>query len=124
MNIPLYVSVTSIHSHQEALIQTLKSIRTQSLLPNKCYIYLSTDSNLFDDGFPHEEITNHELNRLIENHSIFFEVIWTKDIGPYTKLIPILKDKWNEDCLIVTIDDIECIMVNELSICGVIPVEE
>jgi len=30
----------------------------------------------------------------------------------------------NTEGLLVTIDDIECIMVNEFSICGVIPDEE
>ena len=33
------------------------------------------------------------------------ELKWTKNIGSYRKLLPLLKDKWNEDCIIITIDD-------------------
>ena len=28
-----------------------------------------------------------------------------KNTGPYRKLLPLLKDKWDEDCIIITLDD-------------------
>jgi hypothetical protein len=103
-NREIFVSVTSIFSNQDILLETLKSISAQTLLPTKCFIYLSTDPSIFDNGFVDNIITNINLKDYILNNKIF-ELKWVKDIGPYTKLLPILKDKWNDDCLIITIDD-------------------
>ena len=50
------------------------------------------------------KISNTELLSFIENNE-FIEVKWGKDIGPYGKLLPLLKEKWNDDCIIITIDD-------------------
>ena len=103
-NKEIFVSVTSIFSNQDILLETLKSISAQTLLPTKCFIYLSSDPSIFDNGFVDNIITNIDLKDYILNNKIF-ELNWVKDIGPYTKLLPILKDKWNDDCLIITIDD-------------------
>ena len=42
--------------------------------------------------------------KLINDNSII-NIKWVKNIGSYRKLLPILKDKWDEDCIIITIDD-------------------
>lgn len=101
---PVYVSVTSIYKNQEQLYLTLNAIKNQSLKPNRIYVYLSEDKSFFDNGFSNKKITNTKLNKLIKNNNLF-EVIWGKDIGPHGKLLPLLKEKWNEDCIIITIDD-------------------
>jgi len=102
--LPIYVSLTSIFKNQDTLYLTLKSIIAQTLKPNKIYIYLSTDKSFFDNGFKNKKITNLNLKRLIDNNQII-EIIWGKDIGPHGKLIPVLKRKWEEDCIIITVDD-------------------
>ena len=33
------------------------------------------------------------------------DIKWVKNTGSYRKLLPLLKDKWDEDCIIITIDD-------------------
>lgn len=103
-NTPIYVSVTSIYKNQDELYLTLKSIINQSLQPNRIYVYLSEDKSFFDNGFSNKKITNIKLNKLINNNSLI-KVFWGNDIGPYGKLLPLLKKKWNEDCFIITIDD-------------------
>ena len=103
-NIPIYVSLTSIFKNQDILLQTLTSIINQSKLPDKMYIYLSEQPSFFDNGFKDKKITNSNLLKLINDHPII-NILWGKDIGPYGKLLPILKQKWNEDCFIITIDD-------------------
>lgn len=35
----------------------------------------------------------------------FISVIYTNNIGPHRKLLPLLSKKYKEDCVIVTIDD-------------------
>ena len=42
--------------------------------------------------------------KFINDNSII-ETKWVKNTGSYRKLLPLLKDKWNDDCIIITIDD-------------------
>jgi hypothetical protein len=99
----VYVSITSIFQNQTILISTLKSILKQTYKPTKCFIYLSEEPYLKDLGFKNKELSN-DLNKLIQENNIF-EIKWCKNDGPYRKLLPLLKEKWEEDCLIITIDD-------------------
>jgi len=99
----IYVSLTSIFQKQVSLLFTLKSILSQTLLPTKCFIYLSEDPYLIDTGFKNRILKN-DLQKFINSNSIF-EVRWCRNIGPYRKLLYLLKSKWNEDCLILTVDD-------------------
>ena len=39
------------------------------------------------------------------NSNNLFKIRWCKNTGPYRKLLPLLKEKFNEDCLIITLDD-------------------
>jgi hypothetical protein len=100
----LYVSLTSIFQRQQYLVKCLKSILNLNLKPNKCFIFLSENPYLIDEGFKNKIITNNHLKNIIDNNSIF-EIKWVENIGPYRKLIPLLKEKWNENCLIFTFDD-------------------
>lgn len=104
INCPVYISLTSIFNNQHSLQQTLQSIINQTRKPDKIFLYLSEDKSFFDNGFTNKKITNEKLKTLIVNNKII-EIIWGNDIGPYGKLLPLLKEKWNEDCIIITIDD-------------------
>ena len=99
----VYLSLTSIFSNQSILLKTLISIKNQTLLPDKCFIYLSEEPYLLDSGFKNKNINN-DLNNFIKNNNLF-ETKWHKNIGPYRKLLPILKEKFLEDCVIITLDD-------------------
>lgn len=101
----IYISLTSIFKNQHFLLNTLKTIVTQTLLPNKIYINLSEESYLLDTGFKDKKITNDNLLQFLKQYNKLIEIKWVENHGPYRKLLPILKDKWNEDCLIITIDD-------------------
>lgn len=101
---PVYISLTSIFNNQDILLQTLQSIMKQTRLPDKIFLYLSEEPYLLDDGFKDKKITNSELFKYINDNSII-DIKWVKNIGPYRKLLPLLKDKWDEDCIIITIDD-------------------
>ena len=103
MYMKIYVSLTSIFQKQKHLLNTLHSISNQSLKPDKCFIYLSEKPYLLDKGFKDKYINN-ELKQFIDNNPIF-QIKWCENIGPYRKLFYLLKEKWNEDCLILTIDD-------------------
>ena len=100
----LYISLTSIFKNQHILLQTLQSIMKQTRLPDKIFLYLSEESYILDDGFKDKKITNQYLVKFINDNSII-DIKWVKNTGPYRKLLPLLKDKWDEDCIIITIDD-------------------
>jgi len=101
---PVYISLTSIFKNQDILTETLQSIMKQTRPPDKIYLYLSEEPYILDDGFKDKQITNLKLLKYINDNSII-DIKWVKNIGSYRKLLPLLKDKWDEDCIIITIDD-------------------
>jgi hypothetical protein len=101
----IYVSLTSIFNNQNILLQTLKSIVSQSIKPDKIFLCLSEEPYLFDTGFKNKIITDNNLFNFLKDNSSIIEVMWVKNIGSFRKLLPILEEKWNEECVIITIDD-------------------
>lgn len=104
-NQKIYISLTSIFQNQDILIPSLISILNQSKLPDKIYIYLSEKPYLLDEGFKNKIITNNKLQKIINDNKNLIQIEWTANMGPYRKLLPLLQKKWNEDCIIITIDD-------------------
>ena len=86
------------------MFKTLQSIITQTIRPDKIFLNLSEEPYLLDDGFKDKKITDSNLLNLIYENPII-DIKWVKNTGPYRKLLPVLKDKWDEDCIIITIDD-------------------
>lgn len=76
----------------------------QTRLPDKLFLYLSEESYILDTGFKDKKITNSNLLKFIDDNSII-DIIWVTNTGSYRKLLPLLKEKWEEDCIIITIDD-------------------
>jgi predicted O-methyltransferase YrrM len=101
---PIYISLTSIFKNQDILLQTLQSIMKQSRKPDKIFLYLSEEPYILDTGFKDKKITNSTLLKFI-NDNPNIDIKWVKNTGPYRKLLPLLRDKWDEDCIIITIDD-------------------
>tara|TARA_Y100000816_G_C26108204_1_gene589890 strand:- start:6805 stop:7578 length:774 start_codon:yes stop_codon:yes gene_type:complete len=104
LSLPIYISLTSIFKNQLPLFETLKSIINQSRLPNKIFVFLSEEPYILDTGFKDKKITNSNLLKLISENSII-NINWVKNTGSYRKLLPLLYDKWDENCIIITIDD-------------------
>lgn len=101
---PVYISLTSIFDNQNILLNTLQSIMKQTRLPDKIFLYLSDEPYLLDTGFINKKITNPALLKFIDDNSII-DIKWVKNTGSYRKLLPLLKEKWEENCIIITIDD-------------------
>lgn len=103
-NKPIYISITSIFQRQSALVTTLNSIINQTVKPDGIFLYLSEEPYLLDSGFKNKNITDNRLNQFIKSNPLI-TVIWTENTGPYRKLLPLLKENFNNNCLIITIDD-------------------
>ncbi|SMD32973.1 Glycosyl transferase family 2 [Reichenbachiella faecimaris] len=97
--LPIVVSLTSIQSRLEYVSKVIDSILNQSLKADRVLLWLSEDSHLLDQGV--KEVPE----RLRELESLGLEIHWTKNTGPYRKLIPTAKLMNKENCLIVTADD-------------------
>lgn len=99
-----YISLTSINQRQDILYETLLSIKNQTIKIDQCFIYLSEEPYISDIGFRDRMIDNVNLKKIIQENDLFV-VKWVKNTGPYRKLLPLLKEKWDENCIIITLDD-------------------
>lgn len=60
---------------------------------------------MLDTGFKDRQITYPQLSAFLAQHGHIVEVCWVENQGSFRKLLPLLHDKWDEDCIIITIDD-------------------
>jgi DNA-binding transcriptional ArsR family regulator len=98
----LIVSLTSIKSRIVYLKRVIGSILSESRTPDQVVLHLSEDPYLHDDGVPRSTLPA-ELLALEE--AGLLEIRYVKNIGPYRKLLPILRAEWESNCVIVTADD-------------------
>lgn len=101
----IYVSLTSIFDNQDRLAYSLQSILNQSKIPDQILVYLSETGFLLDTGFVDKTITNEKLYSILVQNQDKIQIRWVDNIGSYRKLIPLLKEKWEENCIIITVDD-------------------
>ena len=97
---PVYISMTTVSKRAEKVSEIIKTIFSGSVIPTRFYLFISKEPYLIDEGYQTVPI---EFVKLAAIYPI--SVIYTDNIGPHRKLIPLLWKKWNEDCVIVTYDD-------------------
>jgi hypothetical protein len=95
------VSLTSIVGNLRTLQPTLTSLLCQTRPPDELRLYLSEERYLKDIGFA-GKIVPPWLTELP------IRIIWTENTGPYRKLLPVLQECWNDDTVIITVDDDTC----------------
>lgn len=106
--VPVYISMTTIHNRLYGVAATLETILKGSVLPTHIYIFVSSEPYLLDQGISKDFFisSSHRLRALSEWFP-HISVVFTDNIGPHRKLLPLLAKKWEEDCVIVTVDDHE-----------------
>lgn len=95
------VSLTSIVGNLGTLQPTLTSLLGQTRPPDELRLYLSEEPYLKDTGFK---------GRVIPSwlSSLPIQICWVPNTGPYRKLLPVLKECWDHDTVIITVDDDTC----------------
>jgi hypothetical protein len=78
------------------LRKTIMSLINQTLKPHNIYLYLSKSPYLLDTGFT----SIPEWLRFLP-----VSVKFVENTGPFRKLLPLLKEKWDSDEIIITVDD-------------------
>ena len=98
----IIISLTTTSERIDNVYLVIQSLLKQ----NTSYIYtirlyISTEPYLIDNGI--DSIPDNLNNLEIKYQN--FNIYTTSNLGPYRKLLPILNEKFNEDCLIITVDD-------------------
>lgn len=109
----IYVGLTSIRGRERALMRTLLTLlqqnRVSSVKQIKLYLFISHDSYLLDAGFQYKPWFVSAYERTNLWGQIKFKTIFTENIGPYRKLIPLARiaqsDNSESDPMLITADD-------------------
>jgi hypothetical protein len=88
----LLLSMTTIQARLEDARRVLASFRDQTRPADETHLYVSREGYIFDTG-------------IADPGPVAADVHFVPNTGPYRKLLPLLRERWNEDVLIVTIDD-------------------
>ena len=99
---PLFVSLTTIRSRLPQLAEVLRSLRGQSLRPDRVVLVLSEEPFGLDDGVRLSHLPR-EIIVFVEEG--WLEILFSANTGPYRKLIPLLRRYRGLERLIVTVDD-------------------
>ena len=77
--------------------------RTGTLLPTHIYVFISLEPNLLDVGIPPNKVPL-PLQYLVTTGMV--SIVYTENIGPHRKLLPLLQKHWDDDdVLIATFGD-------------------
>lgn len=98
----IHISLTSISSRMATVDRTLRSLINQDYGNLVVHLYLSKEPHLLDEGVP--EVPK-KVQDLITETDGKLQVHYTKNIGPYRKLLPLLFSYWGQELLVVTADD-------------------
>jgi len=99
---PIFVSLTTVDFRIGQMQPVLESILNQDLAADRVVLYVSKEPYMLDGGIEPDEIPSfikswEQAGKL--------EVQYTPNTGPFRKLIPILRENKNNDCVIITADD-------------------
>ena len=100
--IPVYISLTTMMSRIGTVDKTIISLLSGRLIPDHIFLFISSEPFILDTGVPVKKLPV----TLLELSFYFpFTIVYTDNIGPHRKLLPLLAKKWHEDCIIATFDD-------------------
>jgi len=107
--LPTYVSVTTISGRLDKACDFVTMLFSGSIRPTHVYLFVSRDPYLMDEGITEATLRAsprvYRLYQSIPNLASLFTIVFTDNLGPHRKLLPLLAHKWSEDCVIVTFDD-------------------
>lgn len=102
---PIYISFVVSSFRYSFFIHTLKSLLSGSVLPDHIYILASKDPFLMDQGIEKAKfLRDKELMKLIVDSKLI-TIVYTSNIGPHRKLVPLLAQVYDMNAIIVTVDD-------------------
>lgn len=91
INQPVYISLTTVTHRIQGLPRIIKQLLDGTMLPTHIYIVISTESYLMDDGISNKTLSKELLGLM---HIYPVSIVYTENIGPHRKLLPLLNHKW------------------------------
>ena len=98
----LSINLTTTASRLELCSSTLWSLLHQTIIPDEINVWVSKEPYLADEGINEIPIFITELNS-VRN---IIKIKFTKNIGPYRKIIPILRESNADDIIVYADDDV------------------
>lgn len=100
------ISLTTTRDRLYLLRFSLISLMEQSLKADRIVVWLSRDAYLRDKGFGDFNIESWAKKKLPSGYANRVEFKYCENIGPYRKLIPLLRTSNIEDIIVTADDDI------------------
>ena len=97
---PVYVSLTTISERFHHVHKSIIRVIQGKIVPTHIYLCISEEPFLLDKG-----ITSIPDNLLSLVAAKYLTIVYTQNIGPHRKLLPVLKRYWGQDVFIATVDD-------------------
>lgn len=101
----VYVSMTTISSRIDRVHKTILSIFQGLVIPDRLFLFISRRPFLLDGGIADEKSIPEDLQAMVLEQRFPVTLVYTNNIGSHRKLLPLLSQKWHEDCVIATFDD-------------------
>jgi hypothetical protein len=98
----VYMSLTTMSSRVNNIDRVVLSYLHGLVLPSRIYLFISDHSNLVDEGIPIERLPVRLLALAADK---LVTIVYTQNIGPHRKLLPLLKRYEKKDIIIATVDD-------------------
>ncbi len=111
---PIFISIAAIKSRINHIPLTIRSIMEGTLIPDHIFIFISKEPYLLDEGVSQNDINilyqSEKMKKIIDSYTKITKIdfIFTNNIGPHRKLLPLLQycTKNNlENVAIITADD-------------------
>ena len=99
---PVYVSMTTTSARIRTVANSIMDVFKGSIIPTHVFLFVSNTEYLGDKGVE-KGILPLALQELAANQP--FTIVFTKNIGPHRRLLPLLSKFWHTDCIIIALDD-------------------
>ncbi|VUZ22687.1 Uncharacterised protein [uncultured Comamonas sp.] len=100
----IFITLTTISDRLSRLLPVLESLHKQTLRPQKIYLNISEEAYLLDKGIRKDDPRLASFIKLP-----LLEINWTKNTGPFRKIIPFMESFFSEnktkDKIFITVDD-------------------
>lgn len=96
------INLTTTHSRLDLCSATIWSLMHQTILPDRINLWVSHDAYMADHGINEEPLWVAELNEIND----ILRVRYVKNIGPYRKIVPALRNASDDDILVYADDDV------------------
>ncbi len=102
---PVYISIATISYRIGNLNDIICKFLSANVIPTQIFVMVSEDKFLLDQGVSRQHLPPN-LIAIVRAYPSLVSIVYTENIGPHRKLLPILKHFWEKpNTIIITFDD-------------------